>query len=347
MSGLPTLFEGERLSDKSLENRLPLVSIVIPMLNEQDAIERCVHSILAQDYPQDKLEIVIVDGMSVDASRQVVQTMMNEHQSIRLLENPSSRTPASLNIGIRQAKGDVVIILGAHTTIDSRFVSTNVKYMNELDVKCTGGTQMNVGETYVQRAIGYAMGSIFGIPSAPYRFYPKKRFVDTVVYAAYKRQLFDEIGYFDEELRISEDAEFNWRIRKAGNKIFYTPEIISYYYPRKNLSRLFKQFFNYGIFRVNVMKKHFDSFKLIHFLPPLFIATMCILLVGGFLLPVLWRFAAVLSAAYLLYIVLGAIVTAGKIRKIHYVPVLPLVFATMQISWGTGFLVGMLKNRNC
>ncbi|MBN1479538.1 glycosyltransferase family 2 protein [candidate division KSB1 bacterium] len=338
-----TLNQGETLSATNPENARPLVSIVIPMLNERDAIERCINSIFAQDYPADRLEIVIVDGLSDDGSQQVVTSLMKEHHFIKLLENPTRRTPASLNIGVRHAAGDVIVILGAHTTIERQFVSTNIKYMNELGVKCTGGTQINVGETYLQRAIGFGMGSVFGIPSAPYRFFPKKRFVDTVVYAAYKRQLFDEVGYFDEELCISEDAEFNWRIRKAGNKIFYTPEIISYYYPRKNLFRLFKQFFNYGIFRVNVMKKHIDSVKLIHFLPPLFVATMVVLSVGGFFVPLLWKLAAVVLALYILYIILGAFLTAGKVKKIHYVPVLPPVFATMHISWGTGFLVGMVK----
>jgi len=223
------------VNDASTLDWTPLVSIVIPMLNEMEAIERCIRSILQQDYPQDKLEIVVVDGMSTDGSREKVMELARQHPSIRLYDNPAQRTPVALNIGARNATGEVVIILGAHTTIKHDFVRYNIHYMHTLDVKCVGGTQINVGDTFKQRAIGYAMGSAFGIPSAPYRFFPKKRFVDTVVYAAYKKELFEEVGYFDEELHISEDAEFNWRIRKAGYKIFYTPEIVSYYYPRKNL----------------------------------------------------------------------------------------------------------------
>ena len=136
--------------------------------------------------------------------------------------------------------------------------------MQSMNVCCVGGTQINTGDTFLQRAIGYAMGSRYGIPSAPYRFNKKPRFVDTVVYAAYAKELFDQIGYFDEELHISEDAEFNWRIRQTGHKIWYTPEIVSYYYPRKDLRLLAKQFFNYGILRVNVIKKHGDAVKLLH-----------------------------------------------------------------------------------
>jgi len=343
MFGLLIQNSGNTLTKGLQINNHPVVSIVIPMLNERDAIVRCINSILAQEYPAVKLEIVVVDGLSMDGSREQVQALEKEHQNIRLLDNPQKRTPRSLNIGIQNAAGEVIIILGAHTTIDSKFVSTNIKYMNELDVKCTGGTQINVGETFLQRAIGYGMGSVFGMPSAPYRFFPKKRFVDTVVYAAYRKELFNEIGYFDEELHISEDAELNWRIRQAGHKILYTPEIISYYYPRKNLRTLFRQFLNYGILRVNVIKKHYDALKLIHMLPPAFVGLIVILGIGGFFLPSFWSVLAVILALYLLYIVLGATLTTIKLKKLKYMVILPLVFATMHISWGIGFFIGIFK----
>ncbi len=343
MSGPRTLSDGELLTENLLQEKLPVVSIIIPMLNERDTIVRCVNSILSQDYPGDKLEIVIVDGLSTDGSREQVQTLVQQHVNIRLLDNPQKRTPRSLNTGIKNARGDVVIILGAHTTIDRKFVSTNIKYMNELDVKCTGGTQINVGDTYLQRAIGCGMGSVFGMPSAPYRFFPKKRFVDTVVYAAYRKELFEQIGYFDEELHISEDAELNWRIRQAGYKIFYTPEIVSYYYPRKNLKTLFKQFFNYGILRVNVIKKHADALKLVHLLPPLFVGVTILFGIGGFIMPRLWYAFLIGLVLYVFYTGFGAVVTAARSKKFAFIFVLPLVFATMQISWGLGFIVGIFK----
>jgi len=321
----------------------PLVSIVIPMLNEVEAIERCIQSIQDQDYPLDKIEVVVVDGMSTDGSREKVNELARQYGHIKLFDNEKRRTPVALNIGARNASGKVVVILGAHTRIDKSFVNTNVKYMNELGVKCTGGTQKNVGDTYLQRAVGYGMGSAFGMPSAPYRFFPKKRFVDTVVYAAYRKELFDEIGYFDEELHISEDAEFNWRIRQAGHKIFYTPEIVSYYYPRKNLPGLFRQFFNYGILRVNVIKKHFDAFKLIHALPPAFILGLLAFSALALVKPVWGSLALGLIALYLIYLLIGSLGAMIKIKKFLYLPILPVVFFTMQISWGLGFIVGVFK----
>ncbi|MDZ7315371.1 MAG: glycosyltransferase family 2 protein [candidate division KSB1 bacterium] len=329
--------------NQSIDSSLPLVSIVIPMLNEAGAIERCINSILHQDYPLEKIEIIVVDGLSTDGSREQVQALASKNPNIRLLDNPKKRTPISLNIGARNAKGSVVIILGAHTKIKQDFVRLNIYYMNKLGVKCTGGTQINVGESFFQRAVGLAMGSFFGIPSAPYRFFPKARYVDTVVYAAYKKELFDEIGYFDEELHISEDAEFNWRIRKAGYEIYYTPEIVSYYYPRKTIGKLFKQFFNYGILRVNVIKKHKDAFKLIHIIPPLMLFTFILSLGLSAVMPnMLWPIC-ILSGFYLFYLLGGALYTCASRRAWQYAFILPVIFFIMHISWALGFWVGIFK----
>ncbi|MBN2357005.1 glycosyltransferase family 2 protein [candidate division KSB1 bacterium] len=330
------------MKNKSSENT-PLVSIVIPMLNEVEAIERCVESIQQQDYPQDRLEIIVVDGRSIDGSREKVQSLAKKYSNIMLHDNPGRLTPKSLNIGIKNARGEVIIILGAHTRIEPRFVRLNIHYLKEKGVKCVGGTQLNTGETYLQRAIGLAMGSRFGIPSAPYRYYKKGRYVDTVVYAAYHRTLFDQVGYFDEELHISEDAEFNWRIRKAGHKIYFSPDIISYYYPRRNLFRLAKQFFNYGILRVNVIKKHFDAIKPMHLVPPVFVAGSFLLFLLGFQYKLCFAFLMLVWALYLLYVLLSSLKTVKDGKSFRYIFALPFAFMAMQLAWGLGFLVGIFK----
>ncbi len=326
--------------------KMPLVSIVIPMYNEVDAIERCIESIRQQDYPQDRLEIIVVDGQSNDGSREKVEALRKSQNNIFLYDNPHRRTPKSLNIGIKNAHGEVIIILGAHTRIDRNFVRLNIRYMHEKNVKCTGGTQINTGETYLQRAIGLAMGSRFGIPSAPYRFYKKGRFVDTVVYAAYHRSLFDQIGYFDEELHISEDAELNWRIRKAGNKIYYSPDIISYYYPRRTLARLAKQFFNYGILRVNVIKKHPDAIKPMHIIPPLFVFGSIVLLLLSIHWPMCGIGLKLMWLVYFLYVLMASFEVVLSQKCLRYLFVLPLAFMTMQLAWGMGFLIGIFKTHN-
>jgi glycosyltransferase involved in cell wall biosynthesis len=324
-------------------NNSVLVSIVIPMLNEIESIDTCLNSIFAQGFPADQIEILVVDGCSTDGSKEKVLQLARIHSNIRLFNNPLRRTPISLNIGVKNSNGDVIIILGAHTQIRNDFVEHNIRLMGEQGVKCTGGTQLNTGKSFMQHAIGLAMGSRFGIPSAPYRFHKKPCFVDTVVYAAYARELFDQVGYFNEELHISEDAEFNWRIRKAGYQIYYSPEIVSYYYPRKNLPKLIKQFFNYGILRVNVIKKHLDAIRLIHLAPPLFVVALIVLGVLSALKTEYDIALFFLLGTYCLYIVAGSIITCQQRNLWKYLFVLPAVFIAMQVSWGVGFLVGIFK----
>jgi cellulose synthase/poly-beta-1,6-N-acetylglucosamine synthase-like glycosyltransferase len=320
-------------------------SIIIPTYNEQDYIANCIDSILNQNYDKERLEIVIVDGNSSDHTLSIIREYQQKNQCIKLKENPGRRTPQSLNIGIKGSKGDVVVILGAHTTLDKDFIFYNNKYLNELNVKVTGGTQINKGLNFMQHLIGLAMENPFAMASAPYRWSKKEQFVDTVVYAAYKRELFDEIGFFEENFTISEDAEFNWRIRKAGYKIFFSPKIKSYYYPRKNLKKFIYQMFRYGILRVNVLKKHLSAFKFSHIIPPLFVICLIVL----FMLMVISKISPVYFLIFIIgYFVMNVIGTIYKSSKENtlYLFVLPLIIFLMHFSWGLGFIAGLILPRS-
>ncbi len=341
-----SLHSEEKFSPEQLVDALPdfpLVSFVIPMYNEEKNIGKCLDSIFAQTYPIEKIEILVVDGNSIDNSRKIVETYQARHKNIRLLQNPDRKTPKSLNVGARNASGDVVIILGAHTRVKSDFVEQNIRYMKAKKVLCVGGTQINTGDTYIQQAIGHAMGSPFGIMSAPYRYRRRENFVDTVVYAAYHRSLFDRVGYFDEEKIIAEDAEFNWRIRKAGFRIFFTPKIVSYYFPRANLRKLIKQFFRYGILRVNVVKKHLDAIKLLHMIPAAFVLLLVLSGLAAFVWPAAASIFLGLILLYALFLAIASLYT-GFHYGLKYLPVLPFIFAAMQLSFGAGFLVGIFKS---
>ncbi len=335
----------DKKENSTEKENLPLVSIVIPMYNEERNIERCIRSIQRQDYPQEKIEIVVVDGDSTDGSREKVVRLAAQFSNIRLLSNPKRKTPSSLNVGIKNSSGEVVIILGAHTEIKEDFVSQNIRLMQEKNVKCTGGTQINVGENFMQRAIGYAMGHPFGLASAPYRYGKKEKFVDTVVYAAYRRELFDEVGYFDEDLFISEDAELNWRIRQAGYKIFYSPKIVSYYYPRKTVGRLINQLFRYGILRVNVIKKHFNAIKFMHLVPPAFALITILLVIAGLFNSMFFIPLAGLWGLYLTFALISSFHICLN-KGFRYFFILPILFAAMHLSWGVGFLVGIFVSRD-
>ena len=320
-------------------------SIVIPTYNEQDYIGNCIESILDQNYDKELIQIVVVDGASSDNTLSIVREYQNKNPNVKLEINPGRRTPQSLNIGIKCSNGEVVVILGAHTKLDKDFIFYNNKLLNEKNVQITGGTQINRGMTFMQRSIGLAMENPFAMASAPYRWSSKEQYVDTVVYAAYRRELFDVVGFFEENFTISEDAEFNWRLRKAGYKIFFSPKIKSYYYPRKELKKFIYQMFRYGILRVNVLKKHFSAFKISHIVPPLFVLSLIIL----FALTLLSKIDTVYVLIFILfYLVANLIGTLLKMNKenLLYVLIVPIIIFLMHFSWGLGFIVGLILPRS-
>lgn len=320
-------------------------SIVIPTYNEQENISNCIDSILKQNYDLNLIDIVIVDGHSSDNTIAKINEYQKKFSSITLLENPVRRTPTSLNIGIKAAKGEIIIILGAHASLDPDFIFFNNKYLNEKNVNVTGGTQINIGLNFTQKAIALAMENPFGMGSAPYRWSKKEQFVDTVVYAAYRRELFDEIGYFEENFSISEDAELNWRIRKAGHKILFSPDIKSYYHPRKTVSKFIQQMFRYGILRVHMFKKHKTAIKITHMIPPTFVFTLLTLLILTAFSVISPVFIFAMLGIYFSLNLLSVISKTSK-TNLKFIPMVSFLIFVLHFSWGLGFLIGLLLPRS-
>lgn len=316
-------------------------SIIIPCKNEKNYIENCVTSIINQTYDLNLIEILIVDGYSNDGTREIIKNLVKKHANLKLLDNPHFKTPQALNIGIKNSSNEIIVILGAHTEIDKDFVELNNKFQIEKSVKVTGGTQTNVGKSFKQKLIGLVMEMPFGMASAKYRWSSKEQFVDTVVYAAYRRELFDELGFFEENFTISEDAEFNWRIRQAGYKIFFSPKIKSNYYPRESILRFLKQIFRYGILRVNVIKKHINSIKIYHLVPPIFTFVILILTFTSFFNIISFN---ILLSILIVYFFINIFLVFPKIRYQGFLYYLytPVLIFLMHISWGLGFLLGLL-----
>ena len=320
-------------------------SVVIPTYNEKDYLPLCLDSIINQNYDRDLVEIIVVDGLSTDGTLDVIKKYQNKHTGIKYFENIEKKTPNALNIGIKNSTGEVIVILGAHATLDKDFLYFNNKFMSEQNVKVTGGTQYNIGESFIQKAIGIAMELPFAIASAPYRWSKKEQFVDTVVYAAYKRELFEEIGLFEQNFSIAEDAEINWRIRQAGYKIFFSPKIKSYYYPRKSILKFIRQIFRYGILRVNVVKKHLDAIRFFHLIPPIFVLAiilMTILVLAGSLK------MEIILIVLVIYFLTSILSSAVKLipDKLQYIILIPPLIFLMHFFWGLGFIVGLLLPRS-
>ena len=345
--------EGARLSESEEThdgNPLPSVSVLVPIRNEEGYISRCLDSILSNDYPLEKLEILVIDGRSSDGSREIVKEYIEKSEpKIRLLDNPQLIVPTAMNIGLKEAKGDVIIRIDGHSFVEGDFISTSVRTLIEKEVEAVGGPVRPVlddSSSYLTRAISAALKSPLASGSA--RFNGKRGYVTTVSFGAYWSDVFKEYGDFDERFVRTQDYEMNYRIVNSGGRIFMNPDIKSYYYPRKSLFNLWKQYFQFGYWKTKVMKKYGELLSLGNLLPPLFVVGIVLLgLVSVFVPGTRYVLLASLGAYVVTatYFGLREVNRAGDLRSL---PGVILALATIHFGFGLGFLKGLffdLKGR--
>ena len=324
---------------------VPMVSVIVPCRDEVQSIEGCMKSLLAVTYPKDRLEVLVVDGMSKDGTRDIVTAYAHKHAFIRLVDNPKRVTPNALNIGINNARGDIIMLLGAHAAFAPDSISKCVEAIGKSEADCVGGiiVTLPADARPMAEAIAIALSHPFGVGNAYFRIGAlKPRWVDTVPFGCYKREVFDRIGMFDEELVRNQDDEFNLRLIKRGGRIRLLPEVVSYYYARDSLLKLWRMYYQYGYFKPLVAQKVGGIMTVRQVIP-----AACVLsaLVMGPL--ALWSLtsrtllmAAVLT--YALFVVCCSFV-AGLRRGLTCALSLSLVFPVLHVSYGLGYLIGMLQ----
>jgi len=316
------------------------VSIVIPCRNEEKYIGRCIDSILSQDYSQDKLFVFVCDGKSTDDTAAIIHDYAVKHKNISFLINEKQTTPYALNIGINASLTDIVIILGAHSEIYPDYVSSCVEaFSYGTNIGCTGGIIENVYENETAEVIGKAMSSSFGVGNAHFRTGNKDGFVDTVAFGAYKREVFDKIGFFDEELIRNQDDEFNYRLLKNGFTIYLYRKIRSKYYVRASFDKLFKQYEQYGYWKVYVNKKHRAVTTLRQVIPLLFVLflfTGALLSFFHMLLFKIFLLGVFLYAALSVY---SAFKQSGNSKQVFSIV---KSFFILHFSYGLGYLKGII-----
>jgi len=318
--------------------QLPLVSVVIPMRNEGAHISACIDSVLAQAYPPDRLEVIVVDGDSDDTSMDVLRGYGTR---LRIFHNPSRIVPTAMNIGIRAARGDVIARVDAHTLLDPDYLRIGIETLQRTAADNVGGPMRSVGGGALGDAIALAMASRFGI-GAYFHFAAEDREVDTVYMGMYPRAVFERIGLFDEELVRNQDDELNYRLRKAGGSIFITTRMRSRYQNRQSLKTLWRQFFQYGMWKIRVLQKHPRQMSPRQFVPPFFVlAVISTALAAPWLRFARWLLLAALGA-YAAALLAAACTVARQHGWRHFARVLA-AFATMHLSWGSGFLVGAVR----
>jgi cellulose synthase/poly-beta-1,6-N-acetylglucosamine synthase-like glycosyltransferase len=330
---------------------LPLVSIIMPIRNESAFIQRSLGAVLAQDYPRHLLEVWVVDGNSSDDTRDQIHRICQQFPDfhVSIVDNPEQFMPMGFNRALAHARGDVIIMLGGHAEIAPDYVSQCVRLLAEKDADCVGGAMETLATTPIGQVIALAMSSSFGVGGVAFRTLPDKEMeVDTSVFAAYRRDVFQKIGGLDEEMIRNQDDEFNYRLRAQGGKILFSPSIRSRYYSRATFSSLWRQYFQYGLYKVRVLQKHPRQMSLRQFVPPLFVLALFFSAFLAFF-PSTRFFSLITPAAYLLANLAASALTVLRASKTRQSPLtiyhflLPLTFAILHISYGLGFLLGLFK----
>jgi glycosyltransferase involved in cell wall biosynthesis len=319
----------------------PAVSVIIPVLNEERFLKQSVQAILNQNY-SGQLEIILALGPSKDQTNVIAQELAKD-QRIKLVENPSGRTASALNNAIKNSNFDIIVRLDGHAIVDSNYIKNAVKTLVESGADNVGGLMKAEGTNAFEKSVAAAMTSKFGVGNAPFHVGGKSGEVDTVYLGTFRKSALERVGYFDESFIRAQDWEMNYRIRKTGGKIWFNPDLVVSYRPRKNILQLAKQYFEYGQWRKQVTKTYPETVSMRYLAPPITVSG----LIAGFvmvlfskILEINWLQIGWLAPIVYLTVILLAFLTVGpKISLLSRLYLL-LVLPTMHLSWGVGFLKG-------
>ncbi|MEM8931145.1 MAG: glycosyltransferase family 2 protein, partial [Acidobacteriota bacterium] len=263
-------------------DQTPHVTVIMPVRDEGAYIDRSLGAVLAQRYGFDRMEILIVDGRSRDDTRERARSLAARHPDavVEILDNPGRTAPCALNIGLEAARGEIVVRVDGHCEIGPDYVAQGVRHLvgdGVEPVDGVGGPLETIGETPTARAIAAAMSSRFGVGGSAFRTAGAEiddRLVDTVAFPAYRREIFDQIGLFDQELVRNQDDELNYRLRKNGGRLRLTADMPARYYSRGNFAKLWSQYRQYGFWKVRVLQKHPRQTSLRQFVPAAFVGAL-------------------------------------------------------------------------
>lgn len=318
------------------------VSIISPCRNERPFIDHFISNVLSQCVEDGvEIELLIADGMSDDGTREVILEHAKEGLDVVLIDNPEKIVPTGLNAAIAAANGEIIIRMDIHTEYSNDYVQQCLNVLESTGADNVGGPWNATGKGYIQNAIALAFQSPFSSGGAGSHKVDYEGTVDSVYLGCWRKKTLLDVGGFDNELVRNQDDELNYRLVKSGKKLWQSPSIKSCYYPRNSISALYKQYSQYGYWKVRVMQKHGLPAAFRHIVPALFVATMIGLTVFSFFSAI---FLYVLLAIFLVYALSSFIFSlqASGLKGIQYLPVMPIVFGAFHIGYGYGFLHGML-----
>ncbi len=330
-----------RQSSVDHEPPLPMVSIVVPLRNEAPYIDECIASYLSQDYPSNRLEVVVADGMSSDGSAERVAEFARRDPRVRVVTNPRRVRAAGVNEGIAAAQGDIIILMDFHVVYPKDYVKTCVELL-ESDVADNVGGVIDTksgAPTLVAKGIAAMLKSPFGVGGSRFRTSQRAGVVDTVPFGAFYRTLIDRVGGFNERLVRTEDNEFNSRITASGGRVYMTPRIWSTYYARPTVACLCRQAFGSGKSHIATLVENAGGFTWRHFIPFCFVLSLLIGVLGWLWSPFGWAAGASLTA----YAMAAVVASMGVARRegASLFPLMPPLFLAYHVTYGVGTLYGL------
>lgn len=324
--------------------KLPFVSVLLVTRNEKDYIRISLMSLIGQTYPKDHYEIIIADGMSDDGTLAVIEELQERYNSdsfrISVVPNEKRILAAGWNLAIRAAKGEYVVRIDAHAEAAADFIEKNVGTILTVDAVCVGGRLTSRTLKGDDDIVSKVLSSPFGVGNSTFRVSDKAGYADTAVYGLYRKGVFDEVGYFDEAMVRNQDIELHGRIRKAGYRFYFNPQIRSVYYTRNTTGKMLRQAYANGLWNMILLRKKSAALSLRHLVPFAFVVYLLLSLVGGFFFYPIWL---VCLGVVGLHLLLGLYFAAKKTHEIREIVRMPWLFMSLHLAYGAGYLGGIFK----
>ena len=322
--------------------RIVRVSVVVPVRNEEKYIAECIESVLRQDFSKEDLELILVDGNSEDKTVEIIERFANKYNFIKLLKNPQRTVQHALNIGIKNAVGEYIIRMDAHSEYADDYISKCVEYLEKTGAENVGGPMIAKGKTQIQKAVAAAYHSPFALGGGKFHDEDYEGYADTVYLGAFRRETLLKLSLYDERLPCNEDDDLNFRLVESGGKVFITPKIKSVYYPRASYPALFKQYFRYGFWKVAVIKKHKKPARLSHLVPAAFVAFLILSSILSYFSKLV---GAISSLVLAFYFALNLYFSLKNTRVTSLADKMRLVWVhfILHTAYGLGFLCGIFK----
>lgn len=319
----------------------PFISVIVPVFKEENYIRICLDSMFRQDYPIDRMEWFFVDGMSPDRTVQILEEYKAQHpELIRILPNPNKTVPYAMNIAIRQAKGQYIIRLDAHAEYAENYFSKCVELLERTGADNVGGVMETKSRTPIGAIIAKMLSSRFGVGDSQFRTNGRDGYVDTVPFGAFRREVFEKYGLYDERLTRNQDSELNYRIIHGGGKIYLSNEIELAYYCRDSVEGIVKMALLNGKWNIITSKFCPGSMRLRHFIPCIFVLSLIGMPLLSLLIPVLWWLFGLEMLAYFALDILFSARAAANIKEFF---ILLYLFPAFHISYGWGSIQGIFK----